>query len=80
MKYLSKLTRILVDFIPGEGPKPAFFILDGKRVKVDGVVSKISIRKTFDNCVLYKCKIQRKFVELLWDRDKDLWFIERIGE
>jgi len=80
MKYLNRITRTLVDFKPGETPSPAFFILDGERVKVDHIISQIPVRKTFDNCILYKCEARDKIVELRWDKDKDRWFIEKIGE
>lgn len=85
MKYLNRITRTLVDFNPGEIPSPAFFIFDGKRVRVKRIISQMSVRKTFNNCILYKCEIEGgiaafKFVELRWDRDKDRWFVEKIGE
>lgn len=80
MKYLNKITRTLVDFKPGEAPCPAFFILGGQRVRIDNVISQTKVRKTFDNCILYKCTVEGKIVELRWDRDKDRWYIEKIGE
>ncbi len=80
MKYRNVQTRMLVDFEPGKCPKPAFFILDDKRVRVNSILSQTPVRKTFDNCILYKCEVEDKIVELRWDKDKDRWFIEKIGE
>ncbi len=80
MKGINRLTRVLVDFYPGYPPVPAFFLLDGNRFKVDKVISQTDMRKTFNRCVLYKCRSAEKIVELRWDKDKDRWFIEKIGE
>lgn len=80
MKYLNKLTRVLVDFHPAEHPVPAFFLYEGHRVKVDRVISQTQMRKTFDRCTLYKCEAANQTVELRWDRDRDKWYIEKMGE
>lgn len=80
MKSINKPTRVLVDFHPGQNPVPAFFAFGGHRFRIDRIISQAQTRKTFDRCVVYKCQVADKIVELRWDKDKDRWYIEKIGE
>jgi hypothetical protein len=78
MKYINASTRTLVDFPPSGEPVPVYFLLNGSRFKIDRVVETMPARKTFDNCVIYKCECRGGMLELRWDRDKNRWYIDKI--
>lgn len=78
MKYISTRTRTLVDFPPIGEPTPVYFQYQGKRIKIDNVIEKRPVRKTFDNCIIYKCECSGKLLELRWDKDRDMWYLDKI--
>ena len=78
MKYINASTRALVDFPPSGEPVPLYFQFQGCRFKIDRVVATIPARKTFDNCMIYRCECRGGLLELRWDRDKDRWYIDKI--
>jgi hypothetical protein len=79
MKYINRPVRTLVDFKPGIEPVPVFFVHEGRKIRVDRIISKEPVRRTFSNCVLYKCESGQIVFELRWDRHRDRWFIEKLG-
>ena len=78
MKYLNASTRTLVDFPPTGEPVPVYFLYQGKRVKIDAIIEKITARRTFCDCIIYRCMFEGKMLELRWDKKHDRWYIEKM--
>lgn len=78
MKYINVSTRALVDFPPSGEPTPVYFSLNGRRFKIDRVLASMPSRKTFDNCIVYRCECRGGLIELRWDKDRNRWFIDKL--
>ena len=80
MKRYDIATRVLVDFEPGIGAKPAFFICaSGTRAKVDRIIKKDEARWGFRSFTRYFLELGGRFAELYWDRTRDKWILVKEG-
>ena len=80
MKRYNRITRVLVDFDPNGGVKPAYFICStGKRARVLRVLQKDEARWGFRSFTRYFLEFGGRFAELYWDRTRDKWILVKEG-
>ena len=80
MKRYNRITRVLVDFDPNGGVKPAYFICStGKRARVLRVLQKDEARWGFKSYTRFVLELSSGRAELYWDRTRDKWILVKEG-
>ena len=79
MKYICENTQTLIYFTRDGEVVPLYFQYKDQRLKVEKVLRVWNMRKSFDECTVYQCRAEGKMAELRWDRVRNKWFIDKIG-
>ncbi|MDO4568177.1 MAG: hypothetical protein Q4B99_04370 [Clostridia bacterium] len=80
MKRYNRITRVLVDFDPNSGVRPAYFIsASGSRQKVTRILAVDTARWGYRSYMRFVLEFDARRAELYWDRTRDTWLLVKEG-